>query len=98
MAAHGVWRTGQQHYDALNDEMARTCNVAVVSVGYRLAPEFPFPACIEDCEAAAKWLLNNAKKEFGTDKIFISGENQQVHTWWQLPQFISAIRCMKLIR
>ncbi len=76
----GAWSVGTAaNDDALNDEMARTCNVAVVSVDYRLAPEFPFPACIEDCEAAAKWLLNNAKKEFGTDKIFISGESAGAH-------------------
>ena len=52
---------------------------SVVSVDYRLAPEFPFPACIEDCKAAARWLLNNAKKEFGTDKIFISGSSAGGH-------------------
>lgn len=76
----GAWSIGTPLNDAvLNDEMARTCNVAVVSVDYRLAPEFPFPACIEDCKAAAKWLLDNAKKEFGTDKIFISGASAGGH-------------------
>jgi acetyl esterase len=76
----GAWSIGTALNDAtLNDEMARACNVAVVSVDYRLAPEFPFPACIEDCKAAAKWLLDNAKKEFGTDKIFISGASAGGH-------------------
>lgn len=76
----GAWSIGRPANDAiLNDEMARTCNVAVVSVDYRLAPEAPFPACIEDCKAAAKWLLNNAMKEFGTDKIFISGASAGGH-------------------
>lgn len=59
--------------DSLNDAMAPTCNVAVVSVDYHLAPEFPYPAQIRDCSAAAKWLFQNAKGIFGTDKIFISG-------------------------
>ena len=59
--------------------MARTCKVAVVSVDYRLAPENLFPACIEDCKAAAKWLVNNAKVEFGTDKLFISGASAGAH-------------------
>jgi acetyl esterase/lipase len=62
-----------------NDDLARTCKVVVVSVDYRLAPENPFPACIYDCEAAAKWLLNNCKAEFGTDKIFISGGSAGGH-------------------
>lgn len=65
--------------DMLNDEMARTCKVAVVSVDYRLAPENPFPACIDDCKAVAKWLVNNARKEFGTDNLFISGNSAGGH-------------------
>lgn len=76
----GAWTLGAPENDAaFNDEMARTCQVAVVGVDYRLAPEFPFPACIEDCKAVAKWLLNNAKAEFGTDKIFISGASAGAH-------------------
>jgi acetyl esterase len=76
----GAWSVGTPENDAgLNDEMARTCKVAVVSIDYRLAPEFPFPACIEDCKAAARWLVNNAKTEFGTDKIFISGGSAGGH-------------------
>jgi acetyl esterase len=76
----GAWSVGTAASDAvLNDEMARTCKVAVVSVDYRLAPEFPFPACIEDCKAAAKWLLDNAKAAFGTDRIFISGGSAGGH-------------------
>jgi acetyl esterase len=76
----GGWIQGSPEYDAqFNDELARTCKVAVVSVDYRLAPENSFPACIEDCKAAAKWLVNNAKKEFGTDKIFVSGASAGGH-------------------
>lgn len=76
----GGWITGSAANDAqFNDELARTCKVAVVSVDYRLAPENPFPACIKDCEAAAKWLVNNCRAEFGTDKIFISGNSAGGH-------------------
>lgn len=70
----GGWSLGTAASDDIqNDNMARTCKVAVVSVDYRLAPEYPFPACINDCKAAAKWLVNNSVKEFGTDKLIISG-------------------------
>ncbi len=76
----GGWSAGiAASDDILNDEMARTCKVAVVSVDYRLAPEDSFPACINDCKAAAKWLVNNAMKEFGTDKLFISGASAGGH-------------------
>ena len=76
----GGWSIGEAASDDVaNDMMARVCKVAVVSVDYRLAPESPFPACIEDCKAAAKWLVNNTLKEFGTDKLFISGASAGGH-------------------
>jgi len=67
-----VWGTARFD-DSLNDVMARKCNIAIVSVDYHLAPEFPYPAQIIDCNAAAKWLLKNAGTKFGTEKIFIGG-------------------------
>ena len=76
----GGWSLGTaESMDPMNDLMARTCKVAVVSIDYRLAPEYPFPACIEDCKAAARWLVNNSKKEFATDKLFISGGSAGAH-------------------
>jgi len=76
----GAWSLGTAASDDIqNDIMARICKVAVVSVDYRLAPENLFPACINDCKAAAKWLVNNAMKEFGTDKLFISGASAGGH-------------------
>jgi acetyl esterase/lipase len=76
----GGWIEGSPEYDAqFNDQLARTCKVAVVSVDYRLAPENPFPACIEDCKAAARWLLGNEETEFGTNKIFITGGSAGGH-------------------
>ncbi len=54
---------------------AQECGVAVVSVEYRLAPEHPYPAAPDDCEAAAGWLIQNAAERFGTDRILIGGES-----------------------
>ena len=61
--------------DPAMDRLARDCNVAVVSVDYRLAPENPYPAGPDDCEAAALWLIENAVQEFGTDRLLIGGES-----------------------
>jgi acetyl esterase/lipase len=61
--------------DKRNWPLAQACRVAVVSVDYRLAPEHPFPAGPDDCEAAALWLLDNAQSEFGTDRLLIGGES-----------------------
>lgn len=43
-------------HDSLCAETARTLDLPVVSVDYRLAPENPFPAAPEDCIAAARWV------------------------------------------
>lgn len=40
--------------------------LAAVSINYRLLGDAPFPACIEDCKAAVRWVRGNAKK-YGFD-------------------------------
>jgi acetyl esterase/lipase len=44
--------------------MADNYNLTVISIGYRLAPEDPWPACAEDCYDAAEYLAANGPKEF----------------------------------
>jgi acetyl esterase len=46
-------------YDPYCAEVARLLDLPVISVDYRLGPEFPFPAAFEDCEAAARWLASS---------------------------------------
>lgn len=41
---------------------ARELGITVAAVQYRLAPESPFPAALEDCYAALQWLHTNAER------------------------------------
>jgi acetyl esterase/lipase len=61
--------------DLRNWDFAKALECVVVSVDYRLAPEHPFPAGADDCEAVAAWLVEHALDEFGTDRIVMGGES-----------------------
>lgn len=46
-------------HHALCSEIAALMDLPLVAVDYRRAPEAPFPAAIEDCEAATRWVAGN---------------------------------------
>lgn len=60
--------------DILCTRFVSEVNCVVISVDYRLAPENPFPAPLEDCYAALKWLSENAE-DLGADpnRIAVAG-------------------------
>ena len=60
--------------DPLLKRIADGSNVAVISIGYRLAPENPFPKGPEDCFDALEWLVDNAHAKFGAELRFLGGE------------------------
>lgn len=57
---------GLDSYDQFCRGLADKAGVIVVSIDYRLAPENPFPAAVEDAYVATKWVSENAQ-EFGGD-------------------------------
>jgi acetyl esterase/lipase len=70
---------GSEMQDPMLERIADNTGQAVVSVEYRLAPEHPYPAGPDDCEAAAAWLVRNARREFGTDALTVGGESAGGH-------------------
>jgi acetyl esterase len=70
---------GADMQDPMLERIADATGLAVVSVEYRLAPEHPYPAGPDDCEAAAAWLAHNAKAEFGSDAVTVGGESAGGH-------------------
>ncbi len=62
--------------DEMNIRIATDLGCVVVSVDYRLAPEHPIPAPLDDCYAGLAWLHQNAT-ELGVnpDRIAIGGES-----------------------
>ena len=76
----GGWTLGAaDQQDLLLTTVADQAGVAVVSVDYRLGPEYPFPAAADDCETAACWLVEHAVEQFGTDRLLIGGESAGAH-------------------
>ena len=72
----GGWTLGSEDgQDVRLDQIANAAGVAVVSVGYRLAPEHQYPAAADDCEAVAVWLAANAEAELGARTIVIGGDS-----------------------
>ena len=78
----GGWTLGENDMqDPRLHRLARETGLTVVSVGYRLAPEHPYPAAPDDCEAAALWLLSEAGKADvgGAGSLAIGGDSAGAH-------------------
>ena len=62
--------------DNVARELAHGSGAVVVSVEYRLAPEHPYPAALDDCETVTRWAVANAAR-FGLQPtaVAIAGES-----------------------
>ena len=73
-----VWGAADEQ-DPWLERIADACGFVCLSVEYRLAPEHPYPAALEDCEAAALWLAGRGRAEFGVQSLTIGGESVGAH-------------------
>ncbi|EMC97069.1 hypothetical protein BAUCODRAFT_147239 [Baudoinia panamericana UAMH 10762] len=86
----GGWVLQSEHHqDIMLDYLANHTQLAVLSVGYRLAPEHPYPAGNEDCFDVADYLVDNAEKDYGAPLLFMGGDSAGGH--------LSALTCYHLL-
>jgi len=73
----GGWTIGSvEQFDPITRQIANATDAIVVSVDYRLAPEHPFPAPVDDCWQALNWVAKNAAS-FGGDgtRLAVMGDS-----------------------
>jgi acetyl esterase len=71
----GGWVVGSiESHDPLCRRLARRAPCVVVSVDYRLAPEHPFPAPLEDAWATTEWTAAHLG-ELGADGLAVGGDS-----------------------
>jgi len=69
----GGWILGSAHtHRSLTAALGKATGMKVLSVNYRLAPEHPFPAGLEDCTKTYRWLLSQGYKP---SNIVIAGDS-----------------------
>ncbi len=80
----GGWTLGENDLqDPRLERVAQDTGMTVVSVGYRLSPETPYPAAADDCEAAALWVIEHGAAELteagGEVPLAIGGDSAGAH-------------------
>jgi acetyl esterase len=73
----GGWVTGSiETHDGPARAFAKRAGIVVISVGYRLAPEHPFPAAVDDAWAATSWVSSHAEElKLDPDRIGVGGDS-----------------------
>ncbi len=75
---HGGWFNSgslETHDTPLRD-FSHLSQSVIISIDYRLAPEFPFPAGLDDCETAVNWVIENASLlNINLNNLIIMGDS-----------------------
>jgi acetyl esterase len=72
----GGWVIGDiETHDNMARSLCRDCSAVVVSVDYRLAPEAPFPAAVDDALAATRWVGEHLSDFGGSDRLAVAGDS-----------------------
>ncbi|HSR94244.1 MAG TPA: alpha/beta hydrolase, partial [Solirubrobacterales bacterium] len=73
----GYWMIGDlDTHDGVCRFLAANASVAVLSVDYRLAPEHPFPAAVDDAFAAYRWASEeHARLGIDPSRIGVAGDS-----------------------
>lgn len=76
----GGWTLGApEQFDRWNLPLSRDTGAAVISLPYRLGPEHPWPAPIDDVTDGLAWALGAAGGLVGADRIVVTGESAGAH-------------------
>ena len=73
----GGWVTGGLHMcDATCRRLALDTGAVVIALEYSLAPEYPYPAALDETIATIEWMRTNARSHrFDPERIAIAGES-----------------------
>ena len=58
----GIWNGGSLHDNARMNQILSESGVVVVSIDYRLAPDYPYPAQVQDVNYAVRWIKSRANE------------------------------------
>ncbi|MFF1418577.1 alpha/beta hydrolase [Streptomyces sp. NPDC058280] len=62
-------------YDHVCRRYVSQAGVAMIAVDYRLAPEAPYPAAVEDCVAAVEWAIEHAAERVPGARVALMGDS-----------------------